>query len=90
MADDTFGILVGWTHQMANGRLILSLESVHSLEQSRASELDRRHLHMTLNQAVVLGNFLLATSGNLEPVDRNRGLFARWSKILSRRKERKK
>lgn len=81
MANDNFGILVGWTHQMVNGRLILSLESVHSLEQSNESEIDRRHLHMTLNQAAVLGNFLLATTGNPEPVRRRRGLLARWFKI---------
>lgn len=81
MANDNFGILVGWTHQMVNGRLILSLESVHSLEQSEESGIDRRHLHMTLNQAAVLGNFLLATSGHPEPLRRKRGLLARWFKI---------
>lgn len=81
MADDTFGVLVGWTHQKANGRLILSLESVHSLAQSEQADIDKRHLHMTLNQAHVLGNFLLTMSGQQPPVRRKRNVLARWFSV---------
>lgn len=78
MSDESFGVLVGWTHQMVNGRLVLSLESVHSLEQSKSADIDRQHLHMTLNQALVLGNFLLSKSGQMPPVHRQRSKLTRW------------
>ena len=78
MADDKFGVLVGWTHQMVSGRLILTIESVHSLEQTKYPEVDRQHLHMTLNQATVLYNFLLSTAGAQPPIRRRRGWFAAW------------
>ena len=80
MADD-FGVLVGWTHQVVAGHLILSLESVHTLDQSKQPDVDKQHLHMTLNQATVLGNFLLATSGRKPSVPPPSSWWARWFKI---------
>ena len=77
MADD-FGVLVGWTHQRVSGHLILSLQSVHSLEQHSLTDIDKQHLHMTLNQATVLGNFLLNASGHTPTVRRRTRWWQRW------------
>ena len=77
MADE-FGILVGWTHQRVRGHLILSLESIHTLEQNKLTNIDKLHLHLTLNQATVLGNFLLATSGRIPTMRPRASLWARW------------
>lgn len=76
---DNFGVLVGWTHQRVSGHLILSLESVHTLEQSKLVGLDKLHLHLMLNQATVLGNFLLSVSGQA-PTARPQMSF--WARLF--------
>ena len=78
VAEESYGVLVGWTHQRVNGQMILSIESVQSQDQRENADVDKLHLLMTLNQATVLGNFLLGKAGLLPPNRRKPGRLARW------------
>lgn len=77
MANDGYGVLVGWRHEEVSGRLILKIESVRSLEQSERNDIDTQHLVMTHNQAVVLANYLFEIAGQTPTIRRKRGWLAR-------------
>jgi len=51
---------------------------VQSQDQRENADVDKLHLLMTLNQATVLGNFLLGQAGLLPPKRRKSGRLARW------------
>lgn len=78
MANEGYGVLVGWRHEEVGGRLILKIESVRSLEQSERHDIDTQHLVMSHNQAAVMANYLFHISRQSPPLMPKRGWLSRW------------
>jgi hypothetical protein len=74
---ESFGALVGWTHQDAGDRIMLRLESVQSSEAARKHDPDLFRFLMTRQQAAILGNYLVQLSGQPPIVPKKRGWFRR-------------
>lgn len=74
---ETYGALVGWTHQELGDRILLRLESVRSIEAANAHEPDLYRMMLTKQQAAVLGNFLLKVAGSSAADPRDRSWFRR-------------
>ena len=74
---ENFGVLVGWTHVSVNGRLILTIEAARSAKDNLPRDIQTHHFMMTDNQALLLGNNLLALSNLKPPVRRNKVWLAR-------------
>ncbi len=76
-SDETFGVLVGWSHSQLGERLDLNLQSIGSTRRERRDDLDSHHFMLTRQQATVLANYLLKVTGQSLPRGR-RGFLARW------------
>lgn len=74
---ESYGALVGWTHQEIGDRVLLRLESVQSLEAANAHDPDLYRMMLTKQQAAVLGNFLLQISGSTAADPKERSWFRR-------------
>lgn len=59
----SYGALVGWTHQDLGENLMVKVETVRSKSDADKHTPDTTHILMTRQQAVILGNYLLTTSG---------------------------
>ena len=66
---DSHGALVGWTHRDLGDRLMVSIETVPTLEAAREHAPDVLRVMMTRNPAAILGSYLIGQSG-LRPVER--------------------
>jgi hypothetical protein len=73
---ETHGALVGWTHHDCGDRMVLKVESVRSTEAADHHDPDLFRVLMTKNQAAILGNYLIKTSG-LAPREPREGWFRR-------------
>jgi hypothetical protein len=74
---ESYGALVGWTHQEIGDRILLRLESVKSVEAARSHDPDLYRMMLTKQQANVLGNFLLQIAGNSPADPKDRSWFRR-------------
>ena len=75
--NETYGVLVGWSHHLFNDKLDLKLQCVQSTRKLERDALDAHHVMMTREQAAVLANYLFKVSGHTPPGPR-KGLLARW------------
>ena len=74
---DHFGALVGWTHQDLGERLMLRIESLHSIDREGHKQPDTTRLLMTRQQAALLGSYLVELSGHALPEPGERSLLRR-------------
>jgi hypothetical protein len=74
-AEESYGVLVGWTHHQFNGRVDLNLQAKQSTRRNAADDVDSHHFIMTKSQAAVLANYLLDVTNQKPP--RRRGLLGR-------------
>ena len=72
---ESYGVLVGWSHQDLNDRLDLRMQSTRSTRRGAPDEVDSHHFMMTRNQALVLANYLFTVTGQAPPRRRRRGLM---------------
>ncbi len=77
IAPESYGFLVGWSHNEFNGRLDLRMQCARSHTDSRPSDIESHHFMMTRNQALVLANYLLAVTGQKAPQRKRKGLLER-------------
>lgn len=70
------GVVIGWDHRAFAGNIDLTVQSTTKSHPSPA-EVDRHHLLMTRNQALLLAHYLLRLTGHQPPAPRRRGLLAR-------------
>jgi len=72
------GALVGWGHHDMGNRVMLKLQSFHSLEdKEQDGEPDQFRFIMSKQQAAVLGNYLMEISGQTAATQGQRSLFRR-------------
>ena len=64
---DNHGALVGWTHQDLGDRLMLTIETVTSIQAAETRSPDVLRVMMTRNQAAILGRYLVGQSGLAPP-----------------------
>jgi len=74
---ENHGALVGWTHQDLGNKVLLSVESVRSVEAAEAHDPDILRVMLTKKQAAVLGNFLTTISGESAPDSKDRSWLRR-------------
>ena len=74
---ESYGALVGWTHQETGDRIMLRIESVRSKEAAERHEPDMFRVLMTKQQAGVLGNYLVGLSGQTRADPNDRKWFRR-------------
>ncbi len=79
---ESFGALVGWTHQEAGDRIMLRIESVRSTEAAEKHNPDMFRFLMTKQQAAVLGNYLVGLSGQTPADPNDRGWFRRLFPLI--------
>lgn len=77
IAPESYGVLVGWSHEEFNGRLDLRMQCARSQSDNRPKDIASHHFMMTRNQAVVLANYLLSVTGQNVPPRKRKGLLAR-------------
>lgn len=70
------GVVIGWEHRAFAGNIDLTVQSTNKSRPS-PGEVDKHHLLMTRNQALLLAHYLLRLTGNQPPAPQRRGLFAR-------------
>lgn len=75
--DDSFGVLVGWSHRGFDGKLDLCLQRINSLDRENDAEVEEHHFVMTDSQAHVLANYLNQVLGSRYSQQRKRGLLSR-------------
>lgn len=76
-ADETYGVLVGWSHGEIGNRLDLKLQCVQSTRRKDRGEVDLQHVLMTREQAAILANYLFRVLELSPPAKRPSGL-SRW------------
>lgn len=64
---DNFGVVVGWTSDDLDTKIMLKIQSVRSAQSSADQDVQSFHYFLTKNQAAVLGNYLVQVSGLLPP-----------------------
>ena len=64
---DSYGALVGWTHEDLGDHLVLRIQSMQSAAQIEGQEPDTFRLLMSKQQAVLLGNNLMQVAGETIP-----------------------
>ena len=72
---ESHGALVGWTHHALGDRLVVTIETVASMNAADAHQPDVFRIMMTRNQAAILGSYLVGKSGLQQP--RPQGFFRR-------------
>ncbi len=75
--EDSFSVLVGWTHREAGDRLDLNLQAIQLSRRDEGAEPDSHHFLLTRSQAAVLANYLLRISRMAPPPRPARGFFGR-------------
>lgn len=73
---DRLGIMLGWTADELNGRLLLRIQSAQSRPRSQ-DDVETSRYFLDKRQAALLGNFLLRMSGETAPVRPTKG-WQRW------------
>jgi hypothetical protein len=68
----TYGALVGWTHQELGDRVLLRIQSIRSAAQADQEGPDLFRFLLTKQQAAVLGNYLTQISGQTAADPRER------------------
>lgn len=74
---DTYGALIGWTHQDFGDKLLIRLESVRSSDTEARADPDCTRILLTKQQAAVLGNNLMEIAGATPPTRAQRKLLRR-------------
>lgn len=75
--EESYGVLIGWSHHAFQDKLDLRLQCVQSTRKLERDEVDSHHVVMTREQAAVLANYLYKISGHTPPSPR-KGVLARW------------
>ena len=74
---ESYGVLVGWSHRDINGRLDLKLQTTRSTRRGKPGDPDAHHVILTRSQAAVLANYLLQIADATPPRRRRRGIFGK-------------
>jgi len=74
---DSYGALVGWTHEDLGDRVVLRIQSMQSSARVEDHAPDTLRLLMSKQQAALLGNNLMQIAGETSPSSRDRGWFRR-------------
>lgn len=74
---ESYGVLVGWSHHPMGARLDLKLQCVQSTRALAQDAIDTHHFVMTRDQAAVLANYLFKIAGTTPPRPR-KGRLGRW------------
>jgi hypothetical protein len=77
LVNESYGVLVGWTHIGLNDRLILKIESTCVSQDGKPDDIHENHFMMTQNQAMLLANSLLNMSNMSPPVRRKKSVIQR-------------
>ncbi len=71
------GVVVGWIHHPVGTGIDLTLQSAVSAEALARDEVTAHHFLMTRNQALLVANYLLESTGQTLPRRRRPGLLRR-------------
>ena len=84
IAQDRYGVLVGWTHTPCGSGISVKVQSAVSRADLQQGRIDSQHLLMTRNQALIFARYLLDATGQELQAERPHGWRKAWLRMRGR------